>query len=112
VDIGQRAQLFQAQGMVLVQLGCPSTKRWSGCGHAGAPVLASSIQLLSRMSPTWVVVDVADVTFAGSALPNFLATMRGQLPPGCSLMVRHPRPMLRRVLQATGMTHIVSVSDR
>ena len=78
---------------------------------AAAPVLASSIRQLSRMSPERVVVDVADVTFAGSALPNFLATLHGKLPPGCSLVVRHPRPMLRRVLLAAGMTQIVSISD-
>jgi anti-anti-sigma factor len=75
------------------------------------PVLDSSIRLLSRMSPRLVQVDLGDVTFAGAALPNFLARMYGQLPPGFSLVVSNPSPQVRRLLQISGMTQIMSIRD-
>jgi anti-anti-sigma regulatory factor len=40
------------------------------------PVLADAVSQLAAASPRSVFVDLAGVTFAGSALPNFLAPAR------------------------------------
>ena len=78
---------------------------------AAAPVLAEAVRQLAIGSPRSVFVDLAGVTFAGSALPNFLARAYGRLPRGSSLVVCRPNPMTRRVLQMTDMTRILIVRD-
>ena len=75
-------------------------------------LLDSSIGLLSRMAPKLVLVDLGDVTFAGAALPDFLAKMHGQLPPGSTLIVSNPYPQVRQLLQLSGLTQIVSIRHR
>ena len=76
-----------------------------------APVLAEAARQLAMGSPRSVFVDLAGVTFAGSALPNFLARAYGLLPRGSSLVVCRPSPMTRWVLHMTDMTRILIVRD-
>jgi anti-anti-sigma factor len=90
---------------------CAAVRIVGEIDSGAAPLLASSVRLLSRMSPNLVLIDVGDVEFAGAALPNFLATVHCQLPPDCCLVVCNPAPMVRWLLQATGITQIVSIRD-
>ena len=50
-----------------------------------------------------VVVDLAGLGFAGSALPNFLVRLRYASPPGATLSVCDPGPMALRLLELTGV---------
>ena len=78
---------------------------------AALPVLADAVSQLAAASPRSVFVDLAGVTFAGSALPNFLARAYGVLPRESSLVVCRPSPMTRRVLDMTDMMRIVTVGE-
>ena len=78
---------------------------------AAVQILTDAIRRLSEGSPRSVFVDLAAVTFAGSALPNFLVQAHSRMPRGSFLVVSRPDPMTRSVLAATGMTDIVTVCD-
>jgi anti-anti-sigma regulatory factor len=75
-------------------------------------LLESSIGLLCRMAPKLIVIDHGDVTFAGAALPNFLASLHGHLPPSSTVIVSSPYPQVRRLLQRSGLTQTVNIRDR
>ena len=75
------------------------------------PVLTDALSRLAPLTPDRVLVDLHDVTFAGSVLPNFLATMHAGLPRGTTIEVRHCRPLIRRVLRITGMAAIMRITD-
>ena len=59
-----------------------------------------------------VVVDVEQVTFACSTLANFLVQVRNALNHEATVTVSRSTPATLRVLQALGMTEIVTVTDR
>ena len=77
-----------------------------------APVLDEAVSRVASGAPRSVYVDLAGVTFAGAALPNFLARAHGLLPRGCVLVVCRANPMTTRVLQMAAMTQIVVMRDR
>ncbi|WCN79427.1 STAS domain-containing protein [Micromonospora sp. LH3U1] len=64
---------------------------------------------LSAIAPTEVVVDVADVTFACSTLPNFLARMHLGLPNSSALVVCRPTTNVQRLLDLTDMARIATL---
>jgi anti-anti-sigma factor len=76
---------------------------------AAVQILTDAIRRLSEGSPRSVFVDLAAVTFAGSALPNFLIQAHNRMPRGSFLVVCGPDAMTRSVLAATGLTDIVTV---
>jgi anti-anti-sigma factor len=78
---------------------------------AAVPILTGALDRLSERSPRSVFVDLAGVTFAGSALPNFLFQTHGRMPRGSFLVVCRPSPMTLLVLVASGMMDILTVCD-
>ncbi|WP_106321068.1 STAS domain-containing protein [Actinoplanes italicus] len=75
-----------------------------------APALSDVVARVVALSPEHVFVDVAEVDFAGSVLPNFLAHLAGVLPRAMSVTVCRPRPRHRWILEVTGMTQILLIS--
>ncbi|GIJ76660.1 anti-anti-sigma factor [Micromonospora phaseoli] len=73
--------------------------------------LADVVDRLSTIAPTEVVVDVAEVTFACSTLPNFLARMHLNLPNRSALVVCRPTTNVQRLLDLTDMGQIVTLRD-
>lgn len=74
------------------------------------PLLSNALRRISAASPRTVVVDLALVTFAGSALARFLLEIREAVP-AASLVLCRPRPMIRMVLCITGVTAVAVVRD-
>lgn len=75
-----------------------------------APMLAGVTQYLNDLAPLHVVVELGELSFAGSALPNWLARIRSQLPSRPSVAIRHPQPLVRNVLAITNMADLVDRS--
>jgi anti-anti-sigma factor len=78
---------------------------------AAVPILIEALGRLTERAPRSVFVDLAGVTFAGSALPNFLFRTHGRMPRGSFLVICRPSPMTLKVLVASGMMDIVTVCD-
>ncbi|WP_410811528.1 STAS domain-containing protein [Micromonospora sp. 067-2] len=76
---------------------------------AAGPALSGVVDRLSASAPTEVVVDLADVTFACSTLPNFLVRVHRALPDSSALVVCRPTVNTRRLLQVTNMTRIATL---
>ena len=75
---------------------------------AAGTVLSSAVASLMAAGPARIHVDLAAVTFTGSVLPNFLARLHRDLP-HAELLLCHPTPMTRRILQMTGMSDIATM---
>ena len=75
------------------------------------PALWGVADHLSAIAPTEVVVDLADVSFACSTLPNFLARVHLTLPRSSALVVCHPPTNTQRLLLATDMGRIATLRD-
>jgi anti-anti-sigma factor len=78
---------------------------------AAVPILTDAVDRLSERSPRSVFIDLAGVTFAGSALPNFLMQTHGRMPRGSFLVICRPDPMTLTVLAASGMLDVLTVCD-
>ena len=72
-------------------------------------VLSNAVARIAALAPERVFVDIADVTFACSTLPNFLARLVDVLPHAMSVTVCRPAPMHRWVLDLTGMAKILMI---
>jgi anti-anti-sigma factor len=75
------------------------------------PDLTRAISHLHAAGHRGVVVDLAELTFAGSTLPNFLVRVRNALPAGGTLVVRHPSPAARRILRLAALPRIAVGSN-
>ena len=73
--------------------------------------LCSAADWLAAVAPASVLIDLGAVTFAGAALPNFVARAYGALPDGSALALCRARPMTRRVLELTGMERIATLRE-
>ena len=78
---------------------------------AAATELAAVVDGLATAAVSTVFVDVADITFADSTLPNFCVLLRALLPTGAALAVCRPAPMTRWILEETGMGQILTLRD-
>jgi anti-anti-sigma factor len=76
---------------------------------AATVALSEAIDRLSTLAPATVMIDLADVTFACSTLPNFLARVHQVLPIGSTLTVCRPPTGTLRILQMTGMDQIATL---
>jgi anti-anti-sigma factor len=74
------------------------------------PMLVEVTEHLDAVAPRRIVVELGGLSFAGSALPNWLARMRGRLDGGPSVTVRHPQPLVGRVLAITEMADLIDDS--
>ncbi|GIE90921.1 STAS domain-containing protein [Actinoplanes regularis] len=72
-----------------------------------APMLAEVTDHLIGLAPLRVVVELGQLGFAGSALPNWLARTQDQLHGRSSLAIRHPQPLISLVLTITEMAHLI-----
>ena len=57
------------------------------------------------------LVDLAEVTFASSALPNFVVRLSQAVPHGAELILWRAPPMTGRVLRLTDMATIATLRD-
>ena len=74
------------------------------------PALNDAVDRVTALLPGRVVVDLGEVPFAGSALPNFLIRLVDVLPAMIPVTVCRPQPMSRLVLEVTGMGRILTIS--
>ena len=74
-------------------------------------VLSRAVDWLAMSAPVHVLVDLADLTFAGATLPNFLAHVRQVLPGEAGLTLWRPRPPAEWVLRITGMATIAHIRN-
>ncbi|WP_410817847.1 STAS domain-containing protein [Micromonospora sp. 050-3] len=73
--------------------------------------LSEVVDRLSTIAPTEVVVDLVDVSFACSTLPNFLARVHLSLPNRSALVVCRPTDRIRRLFDLTGVGQIATLRD-
>ena len=72
------------------------------------PALSDAVAAIAASSPEAVLVDLAEVAFAGATLPNFLARLIDVLPHAMSVTVCRPGPRHRWGLEVTGMAqHLI-----
>lgn len=76
---------------------------------AARPQLTHAVAQVAAAAPRTVVVDLAAVTFAGSALVNFLAGVRLGVPDGAVLLACRPTPAVNWVLTASDGADIAIV---
>lgn len=78
---------------------------------AAFTALSETIDWLTALAPTSVVMDLAELTFACSTLPNFIVRVRHAMPDGAELILWRPAPTARWVLGITGMAAIATLHD-
>ena len=78
---------------------------------ADSALLSTTVEWLCHVQPTVVLVDLSGVTYAGSALPNFVAEAHQQLPDGTNLILWRAGPAADLVLRATSMDVIATLTD-
>ena len=63
--------------------------------------------VLAQERPLHIDVNLAEVTFMDSSGINALMACRAEATPrGCRITISHPRPMVSRVLDVTGVNHL------
>lgn len=78
---------------------------------AASALLSTTVEWLTTLAPSSVLVDLADVTFASAMLPNFLVQMRRAVPDGAEIVLWRPRPATGWVLRVTDMRTLATVRD-
>lgn len=78
---------------------------------AASAVLSNTVDWLAASAPTTVLIDLADITFAGSTLPNFVARVRHAVPDDAELIIWRARPATQWVLRVTGMATIATIRN-
>jgi anti-sigma B factor antagonist len=66
------------------------------------PVLAERLSAVLATSPRWLVLDLAGAGFMDCGSARMVACAGRFLPAGGRLIIRHPSPVVRRVLELTG----------
>jgi anti-sigma B factor antagonist len=66
------------------------------------PVLAERLSAVLAASPRWLVLDLAKAGFMDCGSARMVACAGRFLPAGGRLIIRHPSPVVRRVLELTG----------
>jgi anti-sigma B factor antagonist len=66
------------------------------------PVLAKRLSLVLRTKPRRLVLDMAGAGFLDCGTARLIASAGRLLPDGSRLIIRHPSPSVRRVLELTG----------
>ncbi|MFG1928912.1 STAS domain-containing protein [Cryptosporangium sp. NPDC048952] len=72
--------------------------------RASSKMLSETAYWLTALAPASVVIDLAAVTFAGSALLNFLSRLSGALPTDTDLILWRPQPGIEMILRVPGLT--------
>ena len=78
---------------------------------ASSPVLSKTVDWLTASAPVSLLVDLSELTFAGSALPNFVVRVRHALPDGAELILWRAGQDTEWVLRATNMDIIATIRD-
>jgi anti-anti-sigma factor len=78
---------------------------------AAEDALAAAVSELASMAPSAVVIDLTDVTFAGSSLVNFLIRVRDVIPERASMRTLGATPLVRRMLIVTAVDQFVGLAD-
>jgi anti-sigma B factor antagonist len=65
--------------------------------------LAQHLAKTMKQQPRRLVIDMAEVGFADSAALRLIVRAGQLLPDGGRPVIRHPRPVVHRVLQITGL---------
>jgi anti-anti-sigma factor len=73
--------------------------------------LAGAVCQLGALAPRAVVIDLTDVTFAGTSLVNFLMRVRGVIPHDASMRTLGAIPLVRRVLAVTAVDQLVGLES-
>lgn len=65
-----------------------------------APELAEFIDdLIGNNNPHSLMLDLTDMTFMDARGAGVIASARARLPDECGVILRHPKPIVRRVLE-------------
>jgi anti-anti-sigma factor len=78
---------------------------------AAEACLAAAVAELGSTAPSAVVIDVTEVTFAGSDLVNFLVRVRDVIPEQASMRIRGVSPLVRHMLIVTAVDQFVGLDD-
>ena len=73
--------------------------------------LGDAIDRLVAVAPHTVEVDLTAVTFSGVNLANFFAQMYSVIPDGATIVAHGASPRVRRVLDLTGISELVSLHE-
>lgn len=73
------------------------------------PLLADAVDQVAEAAPHVAVVDLAQTTYAGAVLLNFLAGVRDALPPDATLLICRATPFTDRVLHLMDVGRIGTV---
>lgn len=73
------------------------------------PLLGEALDRAAEAAPGAVYVDLAAVTFAGAALPNFLFELRQMLPRRSTIVLCRPAPPVQWVLRAADVSQIATI---
>ena len=78
---------------------------------AANDMLGVCVDWLITLAPLTVVIDLAEVTFAGSSLPNFVVRAADALSPDSDLILCGANPMTRWVLRVADVTDVATITD-
>lgn len=74
-------------------------------------VLSETVAWLTALAPVSVLMDLAALTFACSALPNFVVRVRQAVPDGAEVVLWGATPATEWVLRATDMATIATIRN-
>jgi anti-anti-sigma factor len=90
----------------------PALVRLSGeLDMAVAPTLATALAPHLKRGGR-VAIDLTELTFMDSSGINVLCRAAGQLGDRGRIVLYHPRPIVRRILDMTGLIGIIGINDQ
>ncbi len=79
---------------------------------SGSAALTEANDALVQAGPSIVWLDLAEVTFAGSTLVNFIVRLRNAMKDGTRLTVCRATPMALRVMTVCGLQRRLEFTDQ
>ncbi|MGH3628292.1 MAG: STAS domain-containing protein [Sciscionella sp.] len=77
-----------------------------------APTLAHQMAHVAERCPERLVLDLTDVGIFDARGVAVLVSIRQLLPDHCSIVLRRPRPLVRKVLEVTEMDRVCIIEDQ
>lgn len=78
---------------------------------ATAPRLAESVDKVLSWEPFDVVLDLSETTFMDASGITVIVAMRNRLGHSSMVIIRHPSPMICRLLNIVGVDKLVTINQ-
>ncbi|HET6964774.1 MAG TPA: STAS domain-containing protein [Acidimicrobiales bacterium] len=109
--------MFTNDGKPLVSTDCdsdgyPLVRVRGEIDVSNADQLAAALEAAIRPRPARMVIDLSETTFMDGAAVGRIVALRREVSTGqCSIVLRHPQAIVRRLIDVLGVDRLCEVED-